>query len=260
MKLKTDGIVLKDRVVRGLAVFSAFSLIGPLFVLLGGGVMLGQDWRSASRDSAAIAPVAKDHPEALVQVYAARTFGWRGAFGVHSWIATKEKEALQYTVFEVIGWRALHGEPVVVAHEDVPDRLWFGHRPEIIAEKRGREAEALIPQIRAAVSRYPYAQTYQMWPGPNSNTFTAFVARQVPGLGLNLPPTAIGKDYLDPDTLLAPTPSGTGKQVSLAGLIGISLAEKEGLEINLLGLSFGVEPWPLTLRWPGLGRLGWGKE
>ena len=44
--------------------------------------------------------------------------------------------------------------------------------------------------------RYPYADSYRVWPGPNSNTFTAFVLREVPELRVDLPPTAIGKDYL----------------------------------------------------------------
>ena len=32
-----------------------------------------------------------------------------------------------------------------------------------------------------------------MWPGPNSNSFTAWIALEVPELGLNLPAKAIGK-------------------------------------------------------------------
>jgi hypothetical protein len=36
-----------------------------------------------------------------------------------------------------------------------------------------------------------------MWPGPNSNTFTAAVLRAVPELAILLPPNAIGKDFRD---------------------------------------------------------------
>ena len=43
---------------------------------------------------------------------------------------------------------------------------------------------------------YPYANTYSLWPGPNSNTFTAWIARAVPELETDLPATAIGKDYI----------------------------------------------------------------
>jgi hypothetical protein len=31
-------------------------------------------------------------------------------------------------------------------------------------------------------SRYPYPNEYRAWPGPNSNTFTAYIAREVPEL------------------------------------------------------------------------------
>jgi hypothetical protein len=63
------------------------------------------DWRTVSRKSAGIAPNPKIHKEASVQVYAARAFGWRGAFGVHTWIATKPANADHFTVYEVVGWQ-----------------------------------------------------------------------------------------------------------------------------------------------------------
>ncbi len=42
------------------------------------------DWRTAPRHSIGIAPDPATTPEAVVQVYATRAFGWRGAFGVHT--------------------------------------------------------------------------------------------------------------------------------------------------------------------------------
>ena len=78
----------------------------------------------------------------------------------------------------------------------------------------------------------------------------------MPELGLDLPPTAIGKDYLGLGTFVARSPSGTGFQVSLFGLLGVTIGIEEGIEINLLGLAVGVDPLDLALRLPGLGRLG----
>ncbi|MBT3411826.1 MAG: DUF3750 domain-containing protein, partial [Halieaceae bacterium] len=40
------------------------------------------------------------------QVYSARAWSWRGYFGVHTWIAVKPTDAVEFTVYEVIGWRA----------------------------------------------------------------------------------------------------------------------------------------------------------
>jgi hypothetical protein len=179
-------------------------------------------------------------PEAVVQVYAARAFGWRAAFAVHSWIAVKAKGAARYTVHEVIGWRAYRGLPALATSDRAPDAAWFGNRPELLAELRGPEAEAAIARSAAAVAAYPYADAYRAWPGPNSNTFTAFVARRVPALRLDLPPTAIGKDYLGARPF-AGVPSGTGWQISLFGLLGVLVGAEEGLEINLLGLTIGVD-------------------
>ena len=45
-------------------------------------------------------------------------------------------------------------------------------------------------------------------------------------------------------------------QVSLYGLGDILLAVREGLEVNLPGLSFGVAPVRPALKVPALGRLG----
>jgi hypothetical protein len=35
-----------------------------------------------------------------------------------------------------------------------------------------------------------------MWPGPNSNSFTQWVASRLPELGLELPAKAIGKNWM----------------------------------------------------------------
>ena len=77
----------------------------------------------------------------------------------------------------------------------------------------------------------------------------------MPELRVDLPPTAIGKDYLPGGALVAGTPSGTGYQVSLFGLVGVLAAVEEGLEINLLGLSFGIDPLDLALKLPMAGRI-----
>jgi hypothetical protein len=113
----------------------------------------------------------------------------------------------------------------------------------------------MIVQIESAVAAYPWRSSYRLWPGPNSNTFVAWVARQVPELRLDLPTTAIGKDYLGMTTFIDRAPSGTGWQLSLLGLAGVTVARDEGLELNLLGLGFGIDVDDRALRVPGFGRL-----
>lgn len=218
----------------------------------------GADWRTADRSSAGIAPRPENYNWSVVQVYAARAFGWRGTLAVHTWIATKEKNAKSYVVHQVLGWRKRRNLPVVISEPDIPDRIWFDNKPELLVDIRGPEAETILEKVLAAVKEYPYQHEYTMWPGPNSNTFTAFIGRQVPELKLDLPPTAIGKDYLPGEKFIGTAPSGTGHQVSLYGLAGLMVSREEGIELNFLGLDFGINPWKPALRLPGFGIVGGG--
>jgi len=237
-----------------------FLAVIPLHLILSGTVVLGQDFRTANRESSGIAPDPEKTPEAVVQVYAARALNWRGIFGVHTWIATKPESAQLYTVHQLIGWRLWRGLPAVVSVHDIPDRLWFGNRPELLAELRGPEASQAITEITAAVNSYPYVRQYRLWPGPNSNTFTAYVARRVPRLKLQLPVTALGKDFPAGAAFWDRAPSATGYQISLYGLFGILMAREEGMELNLLGFSFGIDFQRPALKLPLIGRVGWGND
>ena len=229
-------------------------LIGPLATLAFGDVDLDRPWYAGSRDRVGLAPDAAAVPDAMVQVYGARAVRWRGAFGIHPWIAVKRSGASEWTTYQMVGWRSLRGgDGVVAASTDGPDRRWFGAEPMLLAQRRGPEVDALIDRIEDAARRYPWSRSYRLWPGPNSNTFVAWIARQVPELGLDLPATAIGKDYLGPTTFVAPAPSGTGWQVSVLGLVGATLARDEGLELSLLGLSVGIDLDDRRLRLPGVG-------
>ncbi len=213
------------------------------------------DWRTASREPAGLAPDPATTPEAVVQVYSARAWSWRGWFGVHTWVAVKSANADKFTVHEVIGWRLRRTGTVVVTHQRAADGYWYGNRPELLGDIRGPGVDEIIARIETAVKEYPYPDRYHVWPGPNSNTFTAFILRRVPELRADLPSTAIGKDYLGWKSV-GRTPSGTGGQASLFGLAGVSAGVEEGVEVNLLGLNFGVDPKSLSLKLPIVGRIG----
>jgi hypothetical protein len=214
------------------------------------------DWRTASREPVGIAPDPEKHSEAIAQVYAARAYSWRGIFGVHSWIAVKPTNASEFTVYEVMGWNVRHGYPAVRISNRAADGRWFDAVPEIIADIRGEGVDDVIRRIDEAAKSYPYMDQYTVWPGPNSNTFIAYVGRAVPELKLDLPPTAIGKDYIPGGGLVAPTPSGTGYQFSLFGLLGVLAGKEEWIEVNLLGLTFGVDIKDPAIKLPIAGRVG----
>jgi uncharacterized protein DUF3750 len=219
------------------------------------GQLAARDWRTASREPAGLAPDPATTKEAVVQVYSARAVSWRGWFGVHTWIAVKPSDATEFTVHEIMGWRLKRTGTALVTRHRPADGYWYGSRPELLGDIRGPGVDAIIQRIETAVKDYPYPDKYHVWPGPNSNTFVAFVLRRVPELRVDMPPTAIGKDYLGWRSVAA-TPSGTGGQASLFGVVGVAVGIEEGLEVNLLGLNFGVDPKSLSVKLPIVGRLG----
>lgn len=190
-----------------------------------------------------------------MQVYGARCAGLRGLFGIHTWVAVKPRGARSFTVYEVIGRRAHSRATVLCVWKRTPDTPWWGNAPWLLADRRGDGVDTLINRIERAAREYPYADEYVVWPGPNSNTFMAHIARAIPELDLDLPPTAIGKDYLG-NKVCGTAPSGHGAQVSLLGALGALASRVEGFEINVLGLSLGIDPFSPALRLPLLGRLG----
>jgi hypothetical protein len=214
------------------------------------------NFRTADRSSAKIAPMPAQEPRAVVIIYKATAFSWRGWFSVHTWIAVKDKDAPSYEVLQVIGWRLREGLSPVVVAPDLPDRRWFGNEPSLLLDVRGKEAEAAIAKIRKAAADYPYRDSYRAWPGPNSNTFISFILRSVPELGIALPPNAIGRDWLVNDRLWSRSESGTGAQLSLFGLAGVTLGVRDGVEAQLLGLDFGVDVLRPALKLPIIGRVG----
>ena len=79
--------------------------------------------------------------------------------------------------------------------------------------------------------------------------------REVPDLTVELPPHAVGKDYL-PGGIAGRTESGTGIRINLWGLAGFSLGLAEGAEVSLLGLNAGFDLLRPALKLPMIGRIG----
>ncbi|MCP5246429.1 MAG: hypothetical protein H6937_10990 [Burkholderiales bacterium] len=64
---------------------------------------------------------------------------------------------------------------------------------------------------------------------------------------MNLPSTAIGKDYLGYHPIAKP-PSGSGFQFSVFGMFGFVINRIEGSEFNQLGLIFEHSPESLVFQ------------
>ena len=243
------------RGMRRVLVLTLFLVVVPTATAAGYFYSKGwpDSWSTADWSSAHIAPDPAANREAIIQVYAARAGRWKGALAVHTWIAFKPHNARRFTRLDVVGW----GRPV--RRDNYPvDGRWYSNVPGVVFELRGSQAQKLIPRIEAAVARYPFSArgSYGVWPGPNSNTFIAWIGRQVPELGLEMPATAVGKDYLGDGLNIGSTPSGSGWQISWAGVLGAAIGIQEGIELHLLGTTLGLDPEDVAIKLPGVGLLG----
>jgi hypothetical protein len=91
-------------------------------------------------------------------------------------------------------------------------------------------------------------------PGPNSNTYVDTMLRRC-DIHVDLPTTAIGKDYRGPIGI-SKTSGGTGVQLE-SWVVGLRLGLKEGVELHVLSLGVGVDFWPPAILVPvNPGRIG----
>jgi hypothetical protein len=164
----------------------------------------------------------------------------------------KPTGAPRSTRYEVFGFGVANGAPAVLIDRIGPDNYWFRAQPLILLDRCGAGVDQMIAQLRAGVANSPYPNTYRHWSGPNSNIFLRTSAGRFPSSRSGFPRTGSARI----SCRAAAAPSRSGFQVSLYGVIGILLAVREGLEVNLPGLSLGVAPVRPALRVPALGRLG----
>jgi len=206
-----------------------------------------------------LAPLPSEYDAPVVQVYAARTWGKKGAFAVHTWIVTKRRGAEAYTRHEVIGWQLRWSDSALRSSRWSANYAadWYGKQATLLVDHRGAGVEKMIDRIDLAISDYPYRDQYRLWPGPNSNTFTAYLGLAVPELQLDLPSTAVGKDYRPVEDFIGWSASGSGFQISLLGLASLSVGIEEGVETNLLGINFEWDVFDMAIELPALGRIGY---
>ena len=209
-------------------------------------------FRDANWSSVGMLPPATADRDARLLVFTGRTGRWKGIFAVHSWVVFKPENATTWSRYDVVGW----GQPVR-SNGWAPDGRWFGDTPRVLVDVRGPTASALIPKVKAAITDYTYSNAgdYRIWPGPNSNTFTATVLRAVPELEATLPPNAVGKDFRH-GLYAGLTDSRTGVEASIFGVLGLKLGWVEGVEVNFLGLVAGLDVRHPAVKLPGFGRLG----
>jgi hypothetical protein len=114
---------------------------------------------------------------------------WIGAFAWHYWFVVCGHR------WEVWQTKNAGGTCIGHVHCDLKapeDGVGGGPSRRAIAWD-GDEARRIV-QVLDRVETYPDCQRYRYWPGPNSNTFVAWVLREA-GIGYSLDRRAIGKNY-----------------------------------------------------------------
>jgi hypothetical protein len=178
-------------------------------------------------------------------------------FAHHTWFDAKLGDDEHWLRIEVEDDTSGVTENAITRASAHADRRFGDREVRVLESFSGTGTEIMIERVRAAsrdLSPY-YAESYAAWPGPNSNTFATDVARVVPGLSFPLHHNAVGKDHATwIDAGL--TTTKTGVRVDTLP-IGFALGAREGVELHLLQLTFGVSLWPPRLELPFLPELPW---
>ena len=116
-----------------------------------------------------------------------------GLFSAHYWFVVSDTDGSHR--WEVWQTKNAGGWSIGHVHRDLkpPDAGVGGGPARLGAEWTGFEAAA-IRAVLQNVSEYPHRERYLVWPGPNSNTFAAWVLRRA-GIRHRLGWMALGKRY-----------------------------------------------------------------
>jgi hypothetical protein len=172
--------------------FKRLLIVGSLVLaLLGAGAVCCTCVAIAPRPNQApfCYPSKPPEPRELVVQLRCAKIPWLSA--VHCWFAEFDTENGTWHRWEVWQTAGPFGhirKNFMAADSDVGDGPSWA-----LAEWRGPEAERLHAVLYAP-EKYPYPWTYRYWPGPNSNTYVAWVLEQAE-VPYKLPFGAIGKDY-----------------------------------------------------------------
>lgn len=116
-----------------------------------------------------------------------------GALAVHYWFVVFHPGGC--TRWEVWQTKNAGAHCIGHVHRDLkgPDDGVGGGPAQVAVQWDGEAAQRIAAVLRQAES-YPYCEKYRYWPGPNSNTFAAWVLRQA-GVEQPLHWKALGKNY-----------------------------------------------------------------
>jgi hypothetical protein len=119
---------------------------------------------------------------------------WIGTLAWHYWFVVFDESGCHR--WEVWQTKNAGGTCIGHVHCDLkaPEDGVGGGPSRLVVTWDGDEARRIAEVLRRA-DTYPDCQRYHYWPGPNSNTFVAWVLREA-RIDYPLDPRGIGKNYL----------------------------------------------------------------
>jgi hypothetical protein len=198
-------------------------------------------------------PLTEPPGEPVVQLGHSRLPSALGAVAVHHHFLTFDSAEGRWHRWDLWQHADRGGTSWGHVHRDLlsPASGVGGEPPVTVREWRGDEARALLRALDRS-SEYPYRGRYLAWPGPNSNTYPAWVLREA-GVSCDMDPRSLGSNYLG-RVGVGRTTTATGVQAECA-LLGVKVGLEDGVELHFLGFVFGLDAWPPAIKTP-LGRLG----
>lgn len=210
----------------------------------------------------------------IVQLHGRRSYVF-DAIAVHPWFVAWDPVAGRWETWDVYAMRGPGRERDVSTvtltsvdgkefpYEVIDERVGYIDRYAggpyapatgvLLGEWTGAEARRILDVLQRP-DDYPYVDTYHLWPGPNSNTYAAWVMREA-GVSIDLHPMQVGKDYLGLWGFGAwLTSTWSGVQVETP-IVGAKVGLLDGIEVHVLALTLGVDTWPPALKTP-FGRFG----
>ena len=188
------------------------------------------------------------HPESTVVVKDVRIpseMPWYSRFASHSFVDYRETPSSPWRRLEIANKSSgiVHEE---ISSEEAEATERWGNPIHLVSQSK-TDGVKVARQMETIAKTYDDS-LYRPWLGPNSNTLTQRIMREVEGVSGTLEHNGVGKDY---GFYFGPTSSGTGLEVH-ATYLGLGMGLKEGVEVNLMGLTAGVGIWQPSIKIPFL--------
>jgi hypothetical protein len=135
----------------------------------------------------------------LVQLKFASLPAPLGLLAVHFWFTIEDPRSGRCDRWEVWQRPDAGGRSVGHLHCNLkaPDAGVGGGPARLAREWRGEPGLRIAQVLEKSAEQYPFCRRYLPWPGPNSNTFAAWVLRRA-GIDYRLPWKAIGRRFACP--------------------------------------------------------------